>query len=163
MELSYGSDKIIHVKALTTLANVLSARHVQISSRNVTDLDQAIQYYREAIDSDPESGPDHILCSSIASAIYIRCQGFEEVKGVTLKDAISYNQEALHTCPKDDVLYLKIQNNLGSIYLKSGAEGDLVKGIQAYEDVVSHCPDDNGDLAYYQETLKNAKRALHDK
>jgi tetratricopeptide (TPR) repeat protein len=167
LKLSDGSDNIIHAKALITLANVLSARYVQISPKNVTDLDQAIQYYSEAIDPDPEDGPDPILCSSLASAIYIRCQGFEEVEGATLEDAISYNQEALHTCPKDDPLYLRIQNNLGSIYLtqfnKSGAEGDLVKGIQAYEDVISHCPDDNDDFTYYQETLKDAKRALQDK
>ena len=167
LELSDGSDNVFHVKALITLANVLSTRYVQISPKNVTDLDQAIQCYREAIDPDPEDGPDPILCSSLASAIYIRCQDFQEVEGAKLEDAISYNQEALHACPKDDPLYLKIQNNLGSIYLtqfnKSGAEGDLVKGIQAYEDVVSHCPGDNDDIAYYQDTLKDAKRALQDK
>ena len=167
LKLSDGSDNIIRVEALTTLANVLSARYLQISPKNVTDLDEAIQYYREAIDPDPEDGPDPILCSSLASAIYTRYQGFEEVEGATLEDAISYNQEALHTCPKDDPLYLTIQNNLGSIYLtqfnKSGAEGDLVKGIQAYENVVSHCLDDNDDFTYNQETLKDAKRALQDK
>ncbi|KIK00674.1 hypothetical protein K443DRAFT_99905 [Laccaria amethystina LaAM-08-1] len=166
LELSDGSDSIIRVKAVITLADVLSARYIQTSPKNVTDLDQAIQYYRDAIDPDPEDGPDYILRSSLASAIYIRCQDFEEAEGATLEDAISYNQEALHTCPKDDPLYLKIQNNLGSIYLtqfnKSGAEGGLVKGIQAYEDVVFRCPDDNGDFTYYQETLKDAKRTLHD-
>lgn len=167
LKLSDASDNIIHAKALTTLANVLSARYAQTSPKNVTDLDQAIQYYRDAIDPDPEDGPDPILCSSLASAIYTRCQDFEEAEGATLEDAISYNQEALHTCPKDDPFYLRIQNNLGSIYLtrfnKSGAEGDLMKGIQAYEDVVSHCPSDNDDLTYYQETLQDAKSALQDK
>ena len=167
LKLSDGSDNIIHVEALTILANILSARYVQISPKNITDLDEAIQCYRDAIDPDPEDGPDPILCSKLASAIYIRCQGFGEVEGATLEDAISYNQEALHTCPKDNPLYLRIQNNLGSIYLTQfnnlGAEGDLVKGIQAYEDVVSRCPDDNDDLPYYQETLKDAKRALLDK
>jgi len=167
LELSDGSDNVIHVKALITLANVLSARYVQISPKNVTDLDQAIQYYGEAVDPDPDDGPDPILCCSLASAIYIRCRDFEEVEWATLEDAISYNHEALHTCPKDDPLYLKIQNNLGSIYLtrfnKSGAEDDLVKGIQAFEDVVSHCPDDDDDFTYYHDTLKDAKRALQDK
>ena len=167
LELFDGSDITIHAKALITLADLLCVRYVRTSPKSVTDLDQAIQYYREAIDPDPENGPDPILCSSLASAIYIRCQDFGEVEGVTLDDAISYNQEALHTCPKDDPLYLKIQNNLGSIYLtqfdKWGAEGDLVKGIQAYEDVVSHCPDDNDGFTYYQETLKDAKKALQDK
>ncbi|KIK00646.1 hypothetical protein K443DRAFT_7494 [Laccaria amethystina LaAM-08-1] len=167
LKLTDGSDNILRVKALITLANVLSARYVQISPKNVADLDQAIRYYREAIDRDPKDGPDPILCGSLASAIYNRCQGFEEVKGATLQDAISYNQTVLRRCPKDDPLYLKIQNNLGSIYFtqfdKSGAEGDLVKGIQANEDVVSHCPDDNDDFTCYQETLKDAKRALQDK
>ena len=167
LKVSDGSNNYIHVKALTTLANVLSARYVQISPKNVNDLDQAIQYYREAIDPDPEDGPDPVLCSSLASAIYTRCQDFEEVEGATLEDAISYNQEALHTCPKDDPLYLRIKNNVGCIYLtqfnKSGAEGDLVKGIQAYEDVVSHCPDDNDDITDYQKSLNDAKRALQDK
>ena len=167
LKLSDASDNVIRAKARLTLANVLSARYVQISPKNVMDLDEAIQYYREAIDPDPEDGPDPVLCSSLASAIYIRCQGFEEVEGATLEDAISYNQEALHTCPKDDPLYLRIQNNLGCIYLtqfnKSGVEGDLVKGIQAYEDVVSHCPGDNDDFSDYQKALKDAKRALRDK
>jgi tetratricopeptide (TPR) repeat protein len=167
LKLSDGSDKIIHAKVLITLADILSARYAQISPKNVMDLDQAIQYYREAIDPDPEDGPDPILCNNLASAISIRCRSFKEVKGATLEDAISYSQEALHTCPKDDPLYLKIQNNLGSIYLtqfiKSGAEDDLVKGIQAYEDAVSHCPDDNVDFTYYEETLENLKRALQDK
>ena len=168
LKLSDGSDKIIHGKVLIALARVLSARYFQTGRMNVTDLDESIQYYREAIDPDLEDGPDPVLCSSLAFAIHTRCQDFEEeVEGATLWDAISYNQEALHTCPKDDPLYLKIQNNLGSIYLtqfdKWGAEGDLVKGIQAYEDVVSHCPDDNDGFTYYQETLKDAKRALQDK
>ena len=167
LKLSDALDNAMRGEALLTLANVVFARYVQIGPKNVTDLDQAIQYYREAIDPDPEDGPDPILCSSLASAIYTRCQDFEEVEGMTLEDAISYNQEALHTCPKDDPLYLKIQNNLGCIYLtqfnKSGVEGDLVKGIQAYEDVVSHCPDDNDDLTDYQKALKDAKRALRDK
>ena len=144
LELSYGSDMIIRAKALITLADVLSARYVQISPKNVTDLDQAIQYYSKAIDADPKNGPDPGLCSCLASAIYIRCQDFEEAEGTTLEDAISCYKEALRTCPKDDPLYLRIQNNLGSIYLtqfnKWGAEGDLVKGIQAYEDVVAQCP-----------------------
>jgi tetratricopeptide (TPR) repeat protein len=164
LKLSDGSNNIIHVKALIFLANVLYARYVQTSPKNVTDLDEAIQYCRDAIDRDPQDGPDPILCGGLASTMYIRCQEFEEVEGATLEDAISYNQKALRTCPKDDPLYLKIQNNLGSIYLtqfnKSGAEGDLVKGIQAYEDVVSHCPDDNHGFTRYQETLKDAKRAL---
>ena len=167
LKVSDGSDNYMHVKALTTLANVLSARYVQISPKNVNDLDQAIQYYREAIDPGPDDAPDLILCSNLASAIYTRCQDFEQVEGATLEDAISYNQEALYTCPKDDPLYLKIQNNLGCIYLtqfhKSGIEGDLVKGIQAYEDVVSHCPDDNDDLADYQKSLMDAKRLLQDR
>ena len=167
LKLSDDSNNNIHVKVLATLANVLSARYVLISPKNVTDLDQAIQYYREAIDPDPEDGPDPILCTSLASAIYIRCRDFEEVEGATLEDAISYNQMALHTCPKDDPIYPRIQNNLGCIYLtqynKSGAEGDLVRGIRAYEDVVSHCPDDNDDFADYQKSLKDAKRALQDK
>ena len=167
LKLSDGSNNHIHVKVLTTLANVLSARYVQISPKNVIDLDQAIQYYREAIDPDPEDGPDPILCSSLASAIYIRCRDFEEVEGMTLGDAISYNQEALHACPKGDPLYLKIQNNLGCVYLtqfnKWGREGDLVKGIQAYQDVVSHCPDDNVDCADYRKSLEDAKGALQSK
>ena len=167
LKLSDDSDHIIHVKTLATLANVLSARYVQISPKNVTDLDQAIQYYREAIHPDPKDGPDPILCSSLASAIWNRCQDFKEVEGATLKDAISYNQEALHTCPKDDPLYLKIQNNLGCIYVrkfyKSGAEGDLIQGIKAYEDAVSCCPRDNDDLAHYQRALKDAQRALQEK
>ena len=167
LKLSDAFDNVMRGKALHTLANVLFARYVQIGPKNATDLDQAIQCYREVIDPDPEDGPDRILCSSLASAIYTRCQDFKEVEGATLKDAISYNQEALYQCPKNVPLYLKIQNNLGSIYLtqfnKSVAEGDLVKGIQAYEDVVSHCPSDNVDFVYYQETLKNAKRALQDK
>lgn len=169
LKLSDASNKATHVKALTTLANVLSARYEQISPKNVKDLDQAIQCYRAAIDPDPEYGPDPILCSSLASAISIRCQDFEEVEGATLEDAISYNQDALHTCPDDDPLYLRIQNNLGCIYLtqfnksESGAEGYLVKAIQAYEDVVSHCRDDNDDLADYQKSLKDAKGALQHK
>ena len=165
LKLSDNSDSVIHIKALTTLANVLYARYVQISPKNVTDLDQAIQYYREAMDPDPGDGPDPILCSSLASAIYIRCQGFEEVEGATLEDAISYSQEALRTCPTDDPLYLRIQNNLESMtkFNKSGTEGDLVKGIQAYEDVVSHCPDDDHDCTYYRETPEDAKRFLQDK
>jgi tetratricopeptide (TPR) repeat protein len=167
LKLSDASEKVIHVKALTTLANVLSARYDQISPKTVTDLDEAIQYYREAIDPDPENGPDFILCSSLASAISIRCRDFEEVEGTKLEDAISYNQEALHTCPTDDPLYLRIQNNLGSVYLtrfnKLGAEGDLIKGIQAYEDVVSRCPHDNEHFTDYQETLTDAKGALKDK
>ncbi|KIK00656.1 hypothetical protein K443DRAFT_598743 [Laccaria amethystina LaAM-08-1] len=165
LKLSDGSDNIIHVKALIALANVLFARYVQISPKNVTDLDQAIKYYRQAIDRDSKNDP--ILCSRLASAIYNRCQGFEEVEWATLKDAISYNRQALHACPKDDPLYLKIQKDLGSIYLtrfkNSGAEGDLVMGIQAYQDVVSYCPDDNDDFTYYQGILKDAKRALQDK
>ena len=40
------------------------------------------------------------------------------------------------------------------------AEDVLIKGIQAYEDVVSHCPHDNDDFTHYQETIKDAKRAL---
>ena len=164
LKLSDGSDNSLHNKALITLANVLAARYVQTSSKNVTDLDQAIQYYREAINPDR---PGPVLCSSLASAIYIRCQDFEEVEGATLEDAISYNQEALHTCPKDDPRYHRMQNNLGCIYLtqfnKWGEESDLVKAIQAFEDAVSHCPDDNDDLTDYQNTLKDAKRALQDK
>ena len=167
LKISDGPDSILHVKALITLAHVLSARYVQTSPKNVTDLDEAIQHYRAAIHPDPEDGLDPILCSSLASAIYIRCQDFEEVEGTRLEDAIFYNQEALRTCPKDDPLYLKIQNNLGSIYLtqfnESGAEGDLFKGIQAYEDVVCHCPADDDDYTYYQETLEDARRALQDK
>ena len=113
LKLSDGSDQILHVKALTTLANVLFARYDQISAKNVTDLDQSIQYYREAIDLAPQNGPEHTLCSSLASAIYTRCQDFEEmVEGATLEDAISYNQKALQTCHQDDPLYLRIQNNL---------------------------------------------------
>ena len=124
LKLSDVSDGIIHIKALITLANVLSSRYVQISPK--------------------------------------------EVEGATvLEDAISYNRQALLICPQDDPLYLTIENNLGNIYLtqfnKSGTEGDLVKGIQAYEDVISHCPDNNDDFTYYQETLKDAKRALQDK
>ena len=164
LELSDGSDKTIHAKVLTTLANVLSARYDQSSPKNVADLDQAIQYYREAIDPDPEDGPDPMLCSRLASAIHIRCEDFEEAEGTTLEDAISYYQEALHTCPKDDPLYLRIQTNLGNIYITqfnlSEAEDVFIKGIQAYEDVVSHCPDDNDDFTHYQETLKDPKRAL---
>ena len=112
LELSDGSDNILHVMALTTLANVLFARYDQSSAKKVTDLDQAIQYYREAIDLDPQNGPDHTLCSSLASTIYTRCQDFEEVEGATLEDAISYNRKALETCHPDDPLYLRIQNNL---------------------------------------------------
>jgi len=164
LDLSDGSDKIIHTMALIILANVLSTRYVQTTLKIVTDLDQAIQYYREAIDAYPEDGPDPMLCSSLASAIYIRCQDFEEVEGATLEDAISYNQEALHTCPKDDPLYLMIQKNLGNIYLTqfnmSEAEDVLVKGIQAYEDVVSHCPDDDDNYTDYLKTLNQANRAL---
>ena len=166
LRLSNDSDNIIHIKALTALAQVISARYVQ-TTKNVRDLDQAIQYYRKAIDSDNEDGPDAILCSGLASAIYIRCQDFEEVlEGATLEDAISYNQQALQTCPKYDPLYIKIQNNLGSIYLtrfkKSGEKGDLVKGVQAYEDVVLHCPYDDDDYTYYQETLTDAKKTLQE-
>lgn len=167
LELSDGSDKVIHTKALVTLANVLSARYDQKSPKNVTDLDQAIQYYREAIDPDPEDGPDSMLCSRLASAIHIRCEDFEEAEGMTLEDAISYYQEALHTCPTDDPLYLRIQTNLGNIYVTqfnmSEAEDVLIKGIEAYEDVVSHCPHDHDDFTPYQETLKDARRALQDK
>ena len=165
LKLSDGSDEIIHAKALITLAHILSNRYDQSYPKNVTDLDEAIQYYREAINPDPEDGPNPVLCSSLASAIYIRCQDFEEeVEGATLEDAISYNQEALRACPKDDPLYLKIQNDLGSIYMtqfdKSGAEGDLVKAIQAYEDLVCHCPFDDDDYTYYRRSLKQANRAL---
>ena len=46
---------------------------------------------------------------------------------------------------------------------KSGAEGYLVKGIQAYEEVVSHCPDDDDDFTYYRQSLEIAKWALQDK
>ena len=167
LKLFDGSDKIVHVTAVIVLANVLCARYIQISPKNVTDLDEAIHYYREAINPDFKVGPDPILYSSLASAIYSRCQDFEEVEGVTLEEAISYNQEALYTCPKENPLYLEIQNNLGRIYLTqfdmSGVEGDLVKGIQVYEDIVSHCPHDNDDFDYYQKALKDAKRALQDK
>ena len=145
LKLSDGFDNIIRGRALIALADVLSARYVHTRPRNVTDLDQAIQYYREAIDLYSEDGPDPILCSGLASAIYIRCQDFEEVEGATLEDAISYNQQALHTCRKDEPLYVKIQNSLWSIYLTQ-SEVD-VEGIQAlYEDIVSHCPDDNVDV-----------------
>ena len=77
--------------------------------------------------------------------------GFEEVEGATLEDAIYYNQDALHTCSKDDPLCLKIQNNLGSIYLTQFnepgvADHNLIKGIHAFQDVVSHCPLDNDDF-----------------
>ena len=110
LKLSDRSDNVIHIKALTALAQVLSARYVQTSPKSVTDLDQAIQYYRKAmaihyyrkaIGSDPKHGPEPILCSGLASAIYIRCQDFEEaLEGATLEDAISYNQEALKTVGK---------------------------------------------------------------
>ena len=100
LELSDGSDKIIHAKALITLTHVLSARYVQISPKNVTDLNQAIQYYREAIDPDSEDGPDPILFSNLASAIYIGCQDFKEVEGATLEDAIFYNQRLYTHAPK---------------------------------------------------------------
>ena len=167
LKLSDGFDNITHVTALIVLANVLCARYVQISPKNVTDLDEAIHYYREAIDPDFEDGPDPTLCSSLASAIHIRCRDFEEVEGATLEDAISYNQEALHACPKDDPLYLKIQNNLGCVYLtqynKSGAEDVLIKGIQAYEDAFSHCPNDDDDYINYIKMLKQANRALQRK
>ena len=167
LKLSDGSDNIVHVKALITLADALSARYVQTGPKNVADLGQAIQYYRRAIYRHPEGGLDPVLCSSLASAIYIWCQDFDEADGATLKEAITYNQKALQTCLKDDPLYLRIQNNLGSICLtqfnKSGAEGDLVKGIQAYEDIVFHCSNDNVDFIYYQNTLKNAKKALQEK
>ena len=167
LKLSDGSDNIIRLEALITLANVLTARYDQISPKNVADLDQAIQYYRDAIDLDPKDGPDPILYSNIASAIFIRCQDFEEVERVKLEDAMSYNQEALRACPTDDPLYLRIKNNLGCLYLtqlnRSGAEGDLVKGIRAYEDVVSHCPGDNDDFTVYQEIFKSAKKALQGK
>ena len=76
------------------------------------------------------------------------------MEGATLEDAIYYNQEALYTCRENDPLYSKIQNNLGSIYLtqfnKSGAEGDLVKAVEAFED--GHC-------TYYYRVLQDVKRA----
>ena len=100
LELSDGSDKIIHAKALTTLANVLSARDDQSSAKNVTDLDQAIHYFREAIDPDPKDGPDPMLCSRLASAIHIRCEDFEEAEGTTLEDAISYYREVYTHAPE---------------------------------------------------------------
>ena len=165
--LSGGSDNIIRLEALITLADVLAARYDQISPKNVADLDQAIQYYRDTIDLDPKTSPDPILYSNIASAIFIRCQDFEEVDRVKLEDPVSYNQEALRACSNDDPLYLRIENNLACLYLtqfnKSGAEGDLVKEIRAYEDVVSHCPADDDDSTVYQETLNSAKRALRGK
>jgi len=168
LKLSDGSDKIIHTTALIILANVLSTHYIQTTLKIVMDLDQAIQYYREAINAYHEDSPDPLLCSRLASAIHIWCQDFEEVEGMTLEDAILYYQEALHISPQDDPLYLRVQNNLGTIYLtqfdKSGPEpeGDLVKGIQAYEDAISHCPDDDDGFIHYQEILEKAMRVLQD-
>ena len=174
LKLSDASFKIPHVISLITHADFTFAHYFQTNLKDVTHLDEAIRYYRKAInhghggslDPDTRDGSNPVLFSSLASAIYIRCQDFEEVEGATLEDAISYCQEALHSFPKVGRLYLKIQTNLGSIYLtrfnKLGAEGDLVKAIQAYEDVVSHCPDVDDDFTFYQEALEHLKRALQE-
>lgn len=64
--------------------------YTQSNPKDIIDLDQDIQYYREAIGSDSKDGPGSALCSSLASAIYIRCQ-----------DAIAHYQNTLLTCPID--------------------------------------------------------------
>ena len=120
-----------------------------MDQKSVTNLDQAIQYYHEAINPDPGEGPDPVLYSSLASAIYVCCQDFVEVDGVTLEHTFSYRLNPLHSCPQDDPLYLKIRNDLGSIHsaqLKnSGDEGDLAKGVLSSEDTIPTCPPDNED------------------
>jgi len=167
LTLSDKSDKITHFNVLLTLADVLFTRYTQFNQKGVTDLDQAIQYYREAIDPDPGDGPDPVLYSSLASAIYVRCQDFGEVDGVTLQHAFSYSLEALHSCPQGDPLYLKIRNDLGSIYTaqlkNSGQEGDPAKGIPSSEDTVPSCPPDNQDYAHFTEAFKDAKWIFQDR
>lgn len=166
LKLSDRSDKITHFNVLITLADVLFTRYTQINQKRVTDLDQAIQYYREAIDPDPGEGRDPVLYSSLASAIYVRCQDFGEVDGVTLEHAFSYNLEALHACPQNDPLYLKIRNDLGSIYLaqhkNSGQEGDLAKGVPSSDDTVAPPPDEQ-DYAHFTEAFKDAKWIFQDR
>ena len=104
LKLSDKSDKVTHFNVLHTLADVLFTRYTQITQKGITDLDQAIQYYCEAIDPDPGEGPGPVLYSSLASAIYVCCQDFREMEGVTLEHTFSYSLEALHSCPQDDPL-----------------------------------------------------------
>ena len=167
LKISDKSDEVTHLNVLLTLADVLFTRYTQIDQKSVTDLDQAIQYYREAIDPDPGEGPDPVLYSSLASAIYVRCQDFGEVEGVTLEHAFSYGLEALHSCPQDDPLYPKIRNDLGIIYsaqLKnSGEEGDPAKGVPSSEDTVPPCPPNEQDYAHFTEAFKDAKWIFQDR
>jgi len=60
--------------------------HAQSNLKNITDLDQTI--CELAIKYDPKDGPGPVLCSSLASTIYIQHQDVRK-RDVTMEDAIT--------------------------------------------------------------------------
>ena len=145
------SDKSnnVHVDILVTLANVLSVRYTQSNPKNITDLDQVIQYYREAIHSGSNEGPDPVLWGSLAFATYTRWRDFGEADGVTVEGAITCYRTALAACPTGNPLHLKIQKILDKICMIQSKtlreKGILTKGTQLHENADSHHSDDDND------------------